>query len=55
MTKQKWKILAGLALVIAVAFLIGAIAMGTNIFYVAAAVWFALVAYMGRKATQSPR
>lgn len=55
MTKQKWKTLAGLALVIAVAFLVGAIATGTNVFYVAAAVWFALVAYMGREATKAPR
>jgi len=55
MTKQQWKMLAGLALVIATAFLIGAIATGTTTFYVAAAVWFALVAYMGRKATKATR
>jgi hypothetical protein len=55
MTKQKWMVLAGLALFIATAFLIGAIATGPSIFYVASAVWFALVAYLGRKAARARR
>lgn len=55
MTRQQWKILAILALVIAIAFLIGGILMGTTTFYIAAAVWFALVAYLGRKVVKTPR
>jgi len=46
--------LAFLSLAIATAFLIGGIAMGTTTFYVAAAVWFALVAYLSRKAAKTP-
>lgn len=52
MTRQKWQIFSGLALVIGAVFLVWAFTSGTPTLYAAAAIWFVVAAILGRKAAR---